>query len=731
MTNKRQPLQTTFEAGVASPLMFGRSDLPGYGKSAKDMLNMFADTRGPAVSRPGFEYKSDVADASDIYGRLFTFRESAIKSYIVAVTPTSVWITDQGGLIASDNKVLNGNFEDDGTNWTEDTSTYGSVTYPNTLCRINSGGSGDDGGADAFSTIEQNITGLTAINDHVIKVTTIPPQTVSGGITGGVTVRVGTAQGLSDIVLVEEDTADDVEVSFVPGVTSIWVMVEVLGIEYEEGNPMDPTDVWHTNIRDVDVVSVIDITAAAPTGFVSFATAWTEAQIHDLQAEMAPDTQEMYFVHREVAPQKLSLDISTDIWSFGAFTITWATTDPWTTPADWPGAIAFFQNRLYLAGTVGEPVSIWGSKPGSADYDQFTDTPTAVADDPVKFVLARNADIQWMQGSKILYIGCDNSEHIITSDGPAVINSDVDTDQFSAYGSARIKTNWVSSSIAFTSLDARRLRLLNFDANTQQMSSGDLTFASEHLTAAGITEMQHRMYPINTVFATLADGTFLSCSLETERGIVAWSPHAIKDSSIISLTVAHEGGVSALYALVYFNGKLRLCRMGASKIFMDNYISRGYVTATNTVDGLEHLNGKTVQVIGDGNLYPDALVTAGSLTTVGPAASQFTVGCKSDRRLETMLVDDIRGGGSSRSSKKGWNRIFARIYDSGLPKINGIRPPDRTPTTPMNQREPNLSKDVIAQNVGWDYEGTILIEQDLPLDLIITGIFGELSEENL
>ena len=726
---KRQPLQRTFEGGVATPLIYGRSDLPGFHKSAKTMLNMFPDSRGPAVNRLGLEYKFDVGDPADLYGRLFTFRASYTQTFVVIVTPTLVQVTDKSGLVESVTKIINGGFLQDASGWITDSGPAGSVTFPEKRCRLISGF-----GEDSFAHIEQEVTGLIPGNNHILRVDS---HTISVNQQDRVILQVGTAQGLADIIDTTIFTVSNFEIAFVPGVADLWVRVRVestrsfILVPPIDGEPGDPVFTFESNVRDIDLISLVDLTVDPNPGFVEFPSPWTEAQLHDVQVEMAPDLQRMYFVHREVPAQQLDLDITQDpfSWDFAPAEFDWTPgVDPWE--EFYPGAITFFQARLYLAGTIAEPVSVWGSKPGAESYNDFSDAGGADADDPIKVILARNADIQWMQGSKVLYVGCDNSEHIITSDGPAVINADIDTQQQSAYGSARINVDWVSNQIAFTSWDQRRLRLINYVSNSRNIDSSDLTFPSEHLTFALITEMHHAAHPVNRIWCPMADGTALSCTFEKDRAVSAWAPHNTV-GLIKSITVAEEQGHSVVYMLINRKNGLRLVRLGRKELFMDEYAERGYPDPTNIVDRLEHLEGDTVQVVGDGNLYPNAVVSGGEITTDGPAASNYVVGLPLPRLLETLLIDDIRGGESSVASKKSWNRIFVRVFESIIPIINGKRPPDRTALTPMDEREPNRSVDHIVHNVGWDYEGTITIAQDLPFNLIVTGIYGELSEEKL
>ena len=55
---KITPNQSSFSQGELSPLMYGRTDLELYAAGVKTMVNMVADSRGPAKWRGGMKYHS-------------------------------------------------------------------------------------------------------------------------------------------------------------------------------------------------------------------------------------------------------------------------------------------------------------------------------------------------------------------------------------------------------------------------------------------------------------------------------------------------------------------------------------------------------------------------------------------------------------------------------------------------------------------------------------------------
>ena len=102
------------------------------------------------------------------------------------------------------------------------------------------------------------------------------------------------------------------------------------------------------------------------------ANTFTLAEIPTIKFAQNADT--MYMVVRTQAPVKLVRTSSTS-WAIGTFS---RTSDPFGagTLGNWPGAVAFYQGRLYYGGTNDYPQSIWGSRAldanGNPQYDKKT-----------------------------------------------------------------------------------------------------------------------------------------------------------------------------------------------------------------------------------------------------------------------------------------------------------------------------------------------------------------------
>jgi hypothetical protein len=153
------------------------------------------------------------------------------------------------------------------------------------------------------------------------------------------------------------------------------------------------------------------------------------------------------------------------------------------------------------------------------------------------------------------------------------------------------------------------------------------------------------------------------------------------------------------------------------------------------VDGLEHLNGETVRIVGDGAVYDDQVVVQGSVdlaygATAGPAASEISIGLAitpnpSGSTLEPAIKDQA---GSTRYKRKHWASLAFELEETLGLTINGkTQVQYRTPADPMDSVEPTFTGTKQIANLGWSRNGSISWEQTLPLPATVLGYSGELD----
>lgn len=697
---KTYPIQQSFSAGEISPKLLARSDLQGYKHSALELLNMVPSIQGPADSRSGFKWVGQAASPAEQYARMMPFHVSFGEAYVIIVTTAWVYVADRNGQQPANNLILNANFNAGAADWTVDAAGAAEVVFAGGLCALTSVGV-------IPAAIWQSVTSAEPTENHHVIVNGIAP--------GPMRILIGTVQGTGDI-LDEVFTGEDVRLSYVPGVANYFVQFQVEGGES----------------KVLDDVATYPLVNPA-TEFVRFASPWTTAaQIEDIQFEMGPSGNDMYMFQRDVEPHILSYTGAHD-WTFNAIDFTTDVPDtsaeqgPWGD--DYPGCVAFFKGRMYVGGTRLQPVAIWASKPGI--FFDFTLGAQDDANDAMFLPLDRNGDIQWMRGGKALFAGMDTGEHIIfSSTGEAPDIQNVDTEQQSAYGSARVHAVLIGEKVAYITPDRRKVFLTGYVRDSLGWDSEDVSYPSEHITAGRLREIEITVTPDQTLWFPTLDGKLVGMIYDARRNIIGWHRHET-DGFIVSITVLKAFGLQQLWVAVLRNGHLNFERTSITDAQMDSFVDITENFPTTVFFGFDHLVGLTVQVVADGAVHRDVVVAGDGSITLDYAARHIVAGLKFIARVRTVPVDMLTQDESRTSYLKSWNKIFVRMLESSRPLINGVRPPVRNEVTPMGEAEPLRTEDLEVSNLGWDLYASITIEQDLPLKLSVSGVFGELDQENI
>jgi len=248
--------------------------------------------------------------------------------------------------------------------------------------------------------------------------------------------------------------------------------------------------------------------------------------------------------------------------------------------------------------------------------------------------------------------------------------------------------------------------------------------------------------PNPIVWCVTSDGDLLGCTYLADQNVTAWHKHTTKDGAFESVTAVAEGDEDIVYAVVrrLVNGQtVRYIERMHERQF-DTLENCFYVDAgaeyrgsyTKKLSGLDHLEGKTVSVLADGKVLPDAVVKDGQIT-ITEEARHIIVGLPIDAEIKTLpVVMQDRTGGAGRGAMKNICNVFVRVYQaSGIlagPDEDSLR--EYSP----REREPYGSPpNVISREVGvlvppaWTDGGQIVIRQKYPLPLTVCSLAGEVA----
>ena len=229
---------------------------------------------------------------------------------------------------------------------------------------------------------------------------------------------------------------------------------------------------------------------------------------------------------------KLAAD---DSWALGAFS-------PQT---GYPSAIAFYEQRLVLAGTSDQPQTVFFSNSG--DFENFT---AGTADgDALIYTLGSNEVnvIRYLSSSRALLVGTSGGEFAVRAGGTdePISPTNIPIKQQSAFGSANIQPVQVGSTVLFLQRASRKLRELVYNFNSDSYVAPDLTILAEHITDGGLTEFAYQQEPDSIVWAVRSDGVLLGMTYRREEEVVGWHRHVIGGvSGACTITVTDYANIA-------------------------------------------------------------------------------------------------------------------------------------------------------------------------------------------
>lgn len=755
-----RPAFKSFSAGEISPRMAARSDMAMYHHALLKCTNFNITAQGSVLKRRGWKYLVGYEDA---YTRLFTFNRhlggdiviSISNGVIRAFDETSAYVVHVGSdpsveIPTEVELVVNGDFATgDFSGWlTSGFKEPVGFDVSNEVLNGKFNGVAIDGGEGSgtefyyniFSVYQKLATPLGNLfsSDLFIEfdvdysVNNFPSVDPKGG---------GNPQSPSfGWQFIYEDADFPPNPSNYPlthyttGSSSGHQVMPPLPILGSNGGSIFLSayreDYSTTSTRFYNAAQFTNITAKAyvyalpPVG--PSVIPWDDSQIKELQFHMGLEGESGIFTQKDHRPYKITFDEDTLTFRMEPFYP--VGTPIWDNTTGFPAAAEFFQGRLWLAATLDEPSGIWGSTSGQ--HFNFIIGSGDVGDG-LYLPLATTGRITSITGSSnTLMAFTDQGEHTITSQSGIISSSDASTSPVSKYGSDVAQSHLLGDQIAFTSPDSRKLLVANFNDNLKNWSASDMTLMSHHMFLGGIAEIHDMRNPDYQIAALMNSGKWNQVVYDRAMGLLGWEENEI-NGDLVSMTVTKSAEGDVLWGVSRRSGRTDIVAIFPNyveDVFLDYWVSRPIEEDAEGyhLENLSHLEGEVVEVVIDGALHPKGTVSGGVLRLQQGGSSAY-VGLPYVAKLVTLPEEPADGSQSFSNSKRRNAEVTLRMYDSAMPLINGIRPPDRNPQTPMDSPEPAVTEDVSVSSLGWSEWASVVVEQDLPLNTEIVGIFTKLS----
>lgn len=202
----------------------------------------------------------------------------------------------------------------------------------------------------------------------------------------------------------------------------------------------------------------------------------------------------------------------------------------WSDTTGYPATSAFFEQRLFWAGSTDQPQTLWGSKSG--DYENHT--PGTLDNDPVIYTLATDQVnvIRWLSPGKIMAIGTVGGEFTIagsTTNDP-LTPTNVRVVREGTRGSDNHTPLRIDNVVLFIQRQQRKVREFAYLFEQDSYQSPDLTLLANQISKGGVTELAYQQEPSTIVWAVKTDGQLVGMTYLRDQQVVAWHRHKIAGS---------------------------------------------------------------------------------------------------------------------------------------------------------------------------------------------------------
>ena len=429
--------------------------------------------------------------------------------------------------------------------------------------------------------------------------------------------------------------------------------------------------------------------------------------------------------------KRLGATTATADWKFSA----------WDSVDGYPSCATFFQDRLCFAGSDAYPQRVWMSKTG--DYENFGVEKEAgtVTDDS-----AVTADLLSLQSYRITHMVAGNDLILLTEgnewtiDGSETVTpTSISPRSQQSYGANDVIPIRSGNRIVYVQRRGSIVRDMGYSYDTDSYAGMDLSLLVRHLIRGyELKDSTYAQEPDSLVYFVRSDGTLLALTYLYEQKVYGWS-HIVTDGEIESVCAVSEGNRDVVYVVVKrtVNGSTKRYierfaytpETGTQQdyIMLDSAKKYSFVSATTTITGLSHLEGKTVLAMGDGYLFEPKKVTSGQIT-LDQASKHVVVGLPYTMKLEQPNFETQTNSGTMQGREKAVTSAIFRLTNS----FGGEAGPDEST---LNEMIYDVGRLELGENVlysgdlnvtmaagGFNKNGRVFIRHDKPYPFTVSAI---------
>jgi hypothetical protein len=677
-------IQPSFAAGELSPFLYGRVDLAKFHVGARTMVNFFVHPHGGASNRPGTRFVGAVDD-STVRHRLIPFQFRTLpsgQSYALVFGDRTMQVVMAGGFVL------------DGSGHVYTLATPYAAADLATLKYVQS--------ADTMTLTHP----------------AYPPQKLT---------RAGHASWSFTALVFAPSTQAPTGLASNHGPGSVsYVVTAINAASGEESLPTAPLGVgdetskltW-TNVSVAGSYNVYKFRQGV-YGFIGSAddggTGFTDASILADVTNTPPSQR-----------------------------------NPFAGAGDYPACSTYYLQRQAFADTTNNPQTLWFSVVGAFN-NMTVSTPTKDSDAITRALVSRQVDeIRHLVPLASLLVMTSGAEWRCWPGpaGAALTPGQCMTVPQTAFGASHVPPILSDNSLLFVQEKGSRVQALHYDALQDLYTSQDMSVLASHLLYDSTTQYQIQEWalaqePFRIIWCVRSDGVLLGFTYMREHEVYAWHRH-ITDGAVESVaTIAEPDGAGGTTDAVYLIVNRTI--QGATRRYVERMADRLFGPAgdfwfvdcglrysgapVTEVAGLDHLEGKTVAILGDGSVVPSQVVQGGRVPLDGAYAT-VTVGLPYTAELETLNLEPA-GGGTVQGRMKKIAEVTVRVKEArgiriGLNQGSVTEVKQRSAEQLGSAMQPFSGDWQIAIASEWNRDGRLFVQQSYPLPCTILDLIPEVA----
>ncbi|MHA7847247.1 phage tail protein [Serratia sp. D1N4] len=397
----------------------------------------------------------------------------------------------------------------------------------------------------------------------------------------------------------------------------------------------------------------------------------------------------------------------------------------WSDEFGYPGAVTLHQQRLILAGSPKYPQTIWFSETGIyLSFELGTDD-----DDAISFTLSSdqlNPIVHLAQMNTLIALTFGGEFTITAGNDNAITPTNISVKNPSPYGCNSIRPVRVGTEIMFIQRAGKKLYAVAYDPDSfVSYSANDMTVLAEHITGTGVIDMAYQQQPDAFIWLVRNDGVLISLAIDRAQDVIAWSRQTTEGhfESVASIPTENNDAVYVLVRREVNGQTVRYVEVLDPDVRTDSATTGTADEGAETWDGLEHLEGKLIDIVADGSVMPQRVVSSGQVTLTRKAYN-VEFGLHFTSTIQTLTPEVATSEGTTQNAKKRTSEVTMRFLETTGATCNGQVIPFRTfgPQI-LNQPAPLFTGDHFFGKLGWERgEDTLIIQQPQPLPFHLLAI---------